>query len=402
MSNPDIKIYRARWLLPISDPPIEDGDIVIDTKKNKIVDLGTHSEIRKKYSQKLVKDFGNSIIFPGFINAHVHLEEPVLEERPDGYLEFLRTMPDVTANKPEEIEKQVQENIKEAREFGIVAFANFSKTGKGIQDVERKDFFCRVFLEISGFRRIDAEDIFRKYRRIINNYKMTQNLTYHYAFSSLWSTSPELMRMISAKELHTMLHFGLLEEERDFFLHGKGPLKQFLLSLNEFDYSWKVPGVQPIKYFLQNSFNTKHNIFAHACEINHEDVKFMQKHDTKINICACPRSDQNFGLKKTPIQMLQNNGVNVCLGTEGKFMVEDLNIRKDIRLLVNEYGVSSENAIKIATLNGAYAIGFHREVGSLSPQKTGRCFIMEFDEQYTDPYDVVALSDNPIELLLDK
>lgn len=402
MTKSNIKIYRARWLLPVADQPIEDGDIVIDTQKNQIVDIGTHKEIRKKYSDKLVKDFGNSVIFPGFINAHVHLEEPLLEERPTDYLDYLRTKPDLGQENTQKIAKQVLNNIQESHEAGVVAFANFSETGICREDAFEEEYFCRVFMELSGFRKIDAPDIFRKYNKIIENHEMSKNLTYHYAFSNLWNTSPELLRMISAHELHTVLHFGMLEEERDFFLNGKGPLKQFLLAQDEFDYSWEVPGVQPVKYFLQNSFNTKHNIFVHACEINEEDVKYIQKHDTKINICVCPRSDRNFGLKKAPVQMLQSNGINVCLGTEGKFMVDDLNIRKDIRLLVNEYDISTENAIKIATLNGAYAIGFHRELGSLSPQKTSHCYIMEFDDNYSDPYDMVALSDNEIEILTKK
>ncbi|MCF7885868.1 MAG: amidohydrolase family protein [Candidatus Marinimicrobia bacterium] len=402
MSKNNIKIFRARWLLPISESPIEDGDIVINTDENQIVDVGTHTEIRKKYSQTLVKDFGNSIIFPGFINAHVHLEEPLLENRPQDYLTFLKTKPDIRNTPEKKIKKQAVNNIKEAHEYGTVAFANLSKTGISGQEAIGDNFFCRVFMELSGFRNINALDIFRKYSKIIDSHEMTKNLTYHYAFSNLWSTSPKLLRMISANELHTMLHFGLLEEERNFFLNGKGLLKQFLLSHDDFNYSWKVPGMQPIKYYLQNSFNTKHNIFAHACDINQEDVKLMQKYDTKINICVCPRSDQNFELKKVPVQMLQNNGVNVCLGTEGKFMVDDLNIRKEIRLLIEEYGISAENAIKIATLNGAYAIGFHRELGSLSPHKTSQCYIMEYDNTYNDPYEVVALSDKPIELLLNK
>src|SRR6056297_2271537 len=294
MSKSNIKIFRARWLLPISEPPIEDGDIVIDVEKAKILDIGTHQEIREKYSQKLVKDFGNSIIFPGFINAHVHLEEYLLKKRPRSYLEFLRTEPDLTAIKTKKIKEQISKNIQESIASGVVAFANFSKTGNIGKAIIDNDYFCRVFMELSGFRKMDAGDIFRKYKRIIGEHVMAKNLTYHYAISNLWSTSPELLRMISAHELHTVLHFGLLEEEREFFLNGKGPLKQLLLARDDFDYSWEVPGVQPVKYYLQNSFNTKHNIFVHAYEMNQEDVKYIQKHDTKINICVCPRSDRNF------------------------------------------------------------------------------------------------------------
>jgi len=402
MSHNNIKVFRARWLLPISQPPIEDGDIVIDSESNKIVDIGTHQEIRKKYSQKLIKDFGNSIIFPGFVNAHIHLEQDRWEGRPNEYFEYLRQRPDIEKRDKKEIVKNIKNNLQEAHNTGTVAFANFAKTGYGNNEIVKSKNFCRTFMELSGFRNIDASDIYRKYENIINKHNNTGSHTYHLAISNLWSTSPELLRKISAHELHTALHYGLVENERTFFLDGDGGIKQFLLSQEEYDYSWETPHIPSIKYFLRNKFNAKHNILAHACEITEDDVDIINKYDTKINICVCPRSDQNLGLKQTPIKMLQEKGMNVCLGTEGKYMVDDLDIKKELQTLVQDFGISAENAMKIATLNGAYSIGFHKEVGSLSKNKTAECYVIDHNEEYSDPYESIVLSEKNPERILEK
>jgi hypothetical protein len=49
--------------------------------------------------------------------------------------------------------------------------------------------------------------------------------------------------------------------------------------------------------------------------------------------------------------------MNICLGTESRTLVPDLDIRKEMIACVDSYGVTGKYP-EIATLNGAYAIGF--------------------------------------------
>ncbi|HLM24786.1 MAG TPA: amidohydrolase family protein, partial [Pyrinomonadaceae bacterium] len=73
--------YTARWVLPVSAPPIEHGAVVVDGQL--IADVGSQAEIVERFPESKVESFGDAIILPGLVNTHTHLELTALR----GYLE---------------------------------------------------------------------------------------------------------------------------------------------------------------------------------------------------------------------------------------------------------------------------------------------------------------------------
>src|ERR1043165_2557257 len=67
-----MKILVARYVLPITSPPILDGAIAIDG--HMIAAVGTHDVIIKQFPDAEIDDFGEAAIMPGLINCHSHLE----------------------------------------------------------------------------------------------------------------------------------------------------------------------------------------------------------------------------------------------------------------------------------------------------------------------------------------
>jgi cytosine/adenosine deaminase-related metal-dependent hydrolase len=76
-----MKIYQADWVVPISSAPVEKGAIAVDGAK--IVAVGGQIEIKERFPNVQVKDFGEAAILPGLVNAHTHLELTALR----GYLD---------------------------------------------------------------------------------------------------------------------------------------------------------------------------------------------------------------------------------------------------------------------------------------------------------------------------
>ena len=76
-------ILSSRWVLPISSPLIEDGAVVVEG--DRIVDLGSQKVMGRRYPHHPVKHFPASVLLPGFVNVHSHLELSILR----GYLEGL-------------------------------------------------------------------------------------------------------------------------------------------------------------------------------------------------------------------------------------------------------------------------------------------------------------------------
>src|SRR5215203_2205879 len=74
-------IYSARWVVPVSAAPIENGAVAVEGER--IAGVGPHAEIVERFPEFRVESFGEAIIIPGLVNTHTHLELTALR----GYLE---------------------------------------------------------------------------------------------------------------------------------------------------------------------------------------------------------------------------------------------------------------------------------------------------------------------------
>ncbi|MCA1556744.1 MAG: hypothetical protein LC747_08660, partial [Acidobacteria bacterium] len=76
-----VKIYCARWVIPITSRMIEDGAVAVAGKF--IVGVGTRAEMAAQFPEASREDFGAAAIIPGLVNCHSHLELTAMR----GYLE---------------------------------------------------------------------------------------------------------------------------------------------------------------------------------------------------------------------------------------------------------------------------------------------------------------------------
>ena len=92
-------IYSARWVLPVSASPIENGAVAIEGQR--IAGVGTRAEIVDRFPEFRVDDFGEAVVLPGLINTHTHLEltamRGYLENEESDFFAWLRKFNDCTA-----------------------------------------------------------------------------------------------------------------------------------------------------------------------------------------------------------------------------------------------------------------------------------------------------------------
>jgi len=65
-------LFCARWVLPVSSAAVAAGAIAVDGEK--IIALGERESLVTQFPEATVRDFGESAIIPGLVNAHSHLE----------------------------------------------------------------------------------------------------------------------------------------------------------------------------------------------------------------------------------------------------------------------------------------------------------------------------------------
>lgn len=71
-----MQILKSKYILPITSEPLRNAGLMID--KEIIKDIGSYEDLKMKYPAAHVKDFGDSIIMPGFVNVHSHAEYSVM------------------------------------------------------------------------------------------------------------------------------------------------------------------------------------------------------------------------------------------------------------------------------------------------------------------------------------
>src|ERR1700752_2660619 len=87
-------ILSARWVLPISSPPIPNGAVAVEGSL--ILAVGSQTELEKTYPGARTQDFAEAAILPGFVNAHSHLEltamRGFLEKEESDFFAWLRKL----------------------------------------------------------------------------------------------------------------------------------------------------------------------------------------------------------------------------------------------------------------------------------------------------------------------
>lgn len=119
-----------------------------------------------------------------------------------------------------------------------------------------------------------------------------------------------------------------------------------------------------------------------------------------ISIAHCPQSNLKLGNGVCPVADIRARGINLALGTDGAASNNDLSMLDEMRsaaLLASGLaspGAATMNAhdwLRVATLNGARALGLADSIGSLVPEKWADLCCIDLGRPHTQPvYDPAA------------
>src|SRR6266513_1406628 len=130
-------IVRARVVVTMDGPPIENGAVVISG--NRIVDVGTFPEISARHSRQELVDLGEQALLPGLINAHCHLDYTCLRGKIPPQKSFTDWIRAINTEKsklsPHDYIVSINEGFAEAKRFGTTTIANLTAFPKLIPHI---------------------------------------------------------------------------------------------------------------------------------------------------------------------------------------------------------------------------------------------------------------------------
>ena len=357
---------RARWLLPITSPPLEDAAVQIF--RNRIAHVGRWRDLRPHAAGK-VQDLGDTLLLPGLINAHCHLDYTHMAgglPPPRYFSDWLKGMLAYKAHWGySEFAQSWLAGARMLMETGTTTVADIEAVPELLADVWQATPL-RVFslLELTNVRnQREPPELLQEalsWFAPLPRCQCRPGLSPH----ALYSTTPALVQSAAAfcrKQRWLMaMHVAESVDEFEMFTRRAGRM-----------FDWLAPqrnmgdcgGHTPVEQLAALKVLGPRFLAIHVNYATPHDAELLARH--QAGVVHCPRSHRYFRHRPFPLQMLLNAGVNVCLGTDslastlkqaGKPL--ELNMFTEIRQMSASHpDVPPQEILKMATINGARAMG---------------------------------------------
>lgn len=357
-------------------------DVLKDTniyiKKNKIEYIG---EVREDIEVDRVIDGKNKLAMPGLINAHTHLGMSLLRNYADDLPLFdwlqKKIWPIEAKMTGEDIYWGTLLSMVEMIQSGTTAFCDMYVDMGGVGKATEESGMRAVLTRGTIEDKENPEEKINETRVLYNNWHNKGNgrikvmVAPHAPYTCGDGFLLKLMDL--ANELNTGIHIHVSETKKEvedsFCLHGKSPV-QHLNDLGLFDY---------------------HTVAAHCVHVSEEDIEIM----FEKNVFPVNNPVSNFKLASgfSPVDQMLKKGIKVSLGTDGSSSNNSLNMFEEIKIasIINKavnldaVSVSSMDALKMATVNGAMALDMIDEVGSIEIGKKADVILIDLDKPHLYP-----------------
>lgn len=368
-------LLRARIVLPISRAPIENGYVLI--RGGVIHALGRWNG--RADPSTAVVDLGDVVLLPGLVNAHCHLDYTDMAGQfapPKIFSDWLKL---ITESKSGwnlgDYQKSWRNGARMLLQTGTTTVADIEAVPELLPAAWAITPLRVIsFLEMIGLtprrspRMVLAETLGR-----IRRWKVTAEragLSPH----APYSTVPELLRLTAVmarkEKLPVAIHVAESATEFEMFKKGCGELHQWLKSTR--DMSDCGCGT-PVGHLERCGLLGPNVTAIHANYLGRGDAALLAKRGASV--AHCPRSHQYFRHAPFPLQRLVRAGVNVCLGTDSLASVCKnrrqplvLSMFEEMRALATAFpSLRAEAIVRMATVNGARALGLSGKVGELAP-----------------------------------
>lgn len=375
-------LIKARYVVPVDAPVIEDGGVKIEG--GKITAVGPAREL----SDDATTDYGDAVICPGFVNAHTHLEltscaglvPPTLEFT--DWLQHLIAVARVKLADREDVDASVLAGIDQSLLSGVTLVGDItSRPDLSRPHLANSALRCVSFGEviaIGTMRNRYTERLDAALNRDLETATCRVGVSPH----APYTVEPGPMRRCSARademDAPIAIHLAETAAEIEFTRNCSGPFSQHLQALGVWDNRIPVPQCSPVEVANRCGVLGPRTVIAHGNYITDLEVDFIAR--SGASVAYCPRTHDAFGHEPHRFRDMLAAGVNVCIGTDSLASNPSLSILDELRFLRHKYSdLDPMELLRMGTLRGAKALGFADVTGSLTPGKSADVVVIPID-----------------------
>ena len=383
-------LLHARWILPVSDgdPCLVDHSIAIH--EDRIVEILPTEAAKSSYQAAVVQDFAQHALIPGLINAHTHAA-----------MSLFRGLSDDLA-----LMDWLQNHIWPAESRWVNEDFVHCGTELAVAEMLRSGTTC--FNDMYFFPDITARvakkagiracvglivlDFPTVWAGSADEY-IDKGIAVHDSFRN-----DDLVLTTFAPHAPYTVSDGPLEKIRSFAHEMDIPVTMHVHeTAHEVEEAVENTGTRPLQRLAELGLVSPSLLAVHMTQLQPDEIEIVA--NSGCHIVHCPESNLKLASGFCPVSELAGHGINIALGTDGAASNNDLDMLGEMRCAAlvakgvagDPTALPATAALRMATINGAIALGIDDRVGSLEAGKNADIVAINMNSIETTPlYDPVS------------
>jgi cytosine/adenosine deaminase-related metal-dependent hydrolase len=358
---------RAGRVHPVTAPSFEDGAVLVDAN-GRIAAVGPNIDVPTSDAVRPMH-FPDAELMPGLINCHTHLELTHLGGQ-NAEPEFARWIRRVRELKEKTPHPQFLESaaigLRECWRAGVTCIADTGSTGAVMQALHDLGGRGIVYQEVFGpdpaqcsASMQDLDNAVLQLRRLATS-QLRLGISPHAPYTVSAPLYEAVADYARREGLPVAVHLAESKEETQFVRDGVGP---FTEALRARGIPVEAQHVSPVQYVVQRGVIAQGTLCIHCVQVDQDDVRTLAARGATI--AHCPRSNAAHRHGRALVKVFQEEGIPVGLGTDSVVSVGELNLWAEAEAA----GLTGDGAVRALTIEGARALGWEAEIGSLEVGK---------------------------------
>lgn len=386
MTRPSALTLRARCVVPEAGRTLDDAWLRIHG--GRVAGLGTGSAHASEH------DLGDCIVLPGLVNAHTHLEFSTLETPlagTDGLPAWIARVVELRRSRPHAPDHgaaAIERGLTESAAAGVTSLGEIS-TGSWPTESPRRMPRVRVFREGLGLSETAAEAARQAVRRDLARLAaagIATGISPHAPYSVSTSLGRSLLAIATRLRLPAAMHLAESEAEAELLASGAGEFRALLDSLGAWPAA-SQPRLTSAADWISLLARGPRGLVIHGTFLDDEALARFGRHRDRLSLVICPRTTRLLSGALPPLPRFRAARLRVAIGTDSRASNPDLSVLAECRTLVDGGLASPAEALRMATVNGAWGLGFERSAGVLATGRPADLVILRPGRPWTDPHE---------------
>ena len=390
--------YRARWVIPVSAEPVEDGVLAVEGARIAYVGPGADAPGGEEV------DFGDAILLPGLVNTHTHLELTAMR----GFLEDLE-FPDwidrLRASRNDILTESrlldsARHGIAEGLLAGITTYADTCSSGVALPAMIEHGVRGIMYQEVFGpapERRVAAMSDLRSRLAACaapgEGSLVRVGVSPHAPYTVSDDLYGEVAAYARAEGLPMAVHIAESADESDLVCRGTGVMASRLAARG---IATPSRARSPIALLEKMGALGPETLLIHCVRVDEQDIAVMAA--CGCAVAHCPVSNAKLGHGVAPLAEMLDAGLTVGLGSDSVASNNRMHILEEARTAVLQQrarlqshdSLPASQALELATIGGARSLGLGGRVGTLERGKDADFAVFGLDAASIPVGDPVA------------